>query len=231
MMTSAHARSFAAVAALALLMVPTTSAYGADRHDATESSSEGSSSVVDYFYGALDGVSSARIDLRSPNCHDESDDVPRDVVLPVLSQPTDIRDLKRAFLNNKDLVVEGAPPLLHITVGSPLKAVLRTRLHRLSFDAAAQYSAAYAIRAIESTPEFMKAIGLHQPPSSLIFGVPFGVDYKYASKLPPTLDGVTVEKALDILATTFGGIVVYRECKDNPKYIDIRFFGFPRQVR
>jgi hypothetical protein len=101
----------------------------------------------------------------------------------------------------------------------------------VAFDAASRYAAAYAIRAIESTPEFMKAAGLHHPPNALILGVPFGADHEDMSGLPPMLEGVTVGEALDIIATTFGGIVVYGECKDNPRAIDIHFFGFPRRSR
>jgi Phosphoribosyl transferase domain len=99
----------------------------------------------------------------------------------------------------------------------------------VAFDAASRYAAAYAIRALESTPEFMKAAGLHHPPNALILGVPFGADHEDMSGLPPMLEGVTVGEALDIIATTFGGIVVYGECKDNPRAIDIHFFGFPRR--
>jgi hypothetical protein len=103
--------------------------------------------------------------------------------------------------------------MLRITIGSVSTAILQTRIPALTLNSYEQYSAPSAVLAIENAPEVYAAR------RSLHLGVPWGIrdiivggPVEGAPHLPRVMQNVTVDEALDSVARTFKGIVMYGVC-------------------
>jgi hypothetical protein len=111
-------------------------------------------------------------------------------------------------------VTEDQSGIPRVTVGSVNNAVLQTTLPLLTLDPTEQYTAPSAVDKIAITADlYAKAHGLP-------FGLaPFVIDHiangpvTGAPHLPETMRNVTIDGALDAVARTFKGIVMYGVCK------------------
>jgi hypothetical protein len=122
-----------------------------------------------------------------------------------------IRDILR---KEKEVnITEGRTGISRISIGEVNYELLNTKIHVLRLSPTQQYNTEEAIVAIERTKEVqakMRELNLQEPPT-----VHFGRVLEPAPgrpHLPATMKDVTVDEALDRLAQTFGGLVMYGEC-------------------
>lgn len=126
---------------------------------------------------------------------------------------TDLDKIRGMFRNDGDVrVTEQRPGIIRIDIGKVSAAILQTKISLLELSPVEQYNPAEAINAIEHTKYVQNAmqrlgvslvpifLGLEVSPSR---GLPH---------LPSSMKDVTFDKALDTVASTFRGIIVYGEC-------------------
>lgn len=154
---------------------------------------------------------------------------PRVDVTPPTMQPDALERIRSVFIGSQDLVTVTEPEtgVIKIRIGSVSGSILRTRISKLDLDLISQYNAQFAIFAIEKAPEIRKAM------STLNLRIPARLNNILMSTpdatrphLPAHLSDLTMDEALDLVAKTWGGIVVYGEC-GRPDMFDIYF---PRSV-
>lgn len=132
----------------------------------------------------------------------------------------------RAIFRNKDgvSVSEGADGIIRIVIGQVPMAILDTKIPTITFDPIQQYTEKMAIWAITGSDEVSRA---EKRLGTRIAGPV--VRNSFATEpaegrphLPESLTNVTLDQALDTVATTFGGIVMYGACGE-PRWYDIYF--------
>lgn len=129
---------------------------------------------------------------------------------------TPLEAVREILRNQQDTAVtEDRSGLMRITIGAVPAALLGTRIARLTFTPTERWNPYPAIWAIERAPEIkmaMRTLNLRLPPLrtiDIILG-PTG-DNRYPH-LPSALEGVTMDQALDAVATSFKQLVIYGEC-------------------
>lgn len=118
------------------------------------------------------------------------------------------------FRNNPNVtVVQDRFGMLRITIGSVSSTVLQTRLPTLTFDPESQYTD------LSATETIAIAADIYAKQHGLPFHLaPFVIDHLVsgprngAPHLPPTMQSITIDDALDAVARTFRGVVTYGEC-------------------
>ena len=103
--------------------------------------------------------------------------------------------------------------------------ILRARISILNLNQDAQYSGAMAIAKIESSPEVQAAmqklgIGGRSRSISIILEPPA----EGRPHLPPSIENLTMDQALDVVARTFRGVVLYGACTQ-PNLYEIDLVG------
>lgn len=110
-------------------------------------------------------------------------------------------------------VMQDGSGMVRITIGNVSRALLQTRLPSLTLDPIAQYNVVSAVDDIAFTADrYAKQHGLP-------FGLaPFVIDHlvsgpvEGAPHLPPLMQNITIDDALDAVARTFKGIAIYGVC-------------------
>jgi hypothetical protein len=127
---------------------------------------------------------------------------------------TGLAAVREIFAKDKQTAVaSGANGIIRIRFGGQLSALLQTKIHHLHFKPLERYNIIEAEAAIEGTQEVKAAIQklrLEQPViviSELVQEPMEGVPH-----LPEHIENMTVDQALDLLATTFGEVLLYEEC-------------------
>jgi hypothetical protein len=127
-----------------------------------------------------------------------------------------VRDM---FRHDKDVSVkETAPGIVRIRIGSVPDDILRVRIPSLALTADERYNYWLAISKIQNAPEVRSAmhkLGISTPLrfiNVLIGNVP---EWPH---LPSVMTNVTVDEALDLVAKTFRGVVVYEFCASRDQY-------------
>jgi hypothetical protein len=126
---------------------------------------------------------------------------------------TGIAAVREIFKNVKDVMIAEEPPgIIRIWVGKVPTEILRTKISLLTLDRQAQYDPSFAIGAIESTKEVEAAktsLGLSDAPDvgGLVAPAENGLPC-----LPASLKNITVDQALDMIAKTWGGPVIFGVC-------------------
>jgi hypothetical protein len=134
---------------------------------------------------------------------------------PAPQGATGITAVRQIFRDDPHVAItQDRSGMLRITIGSVSTAILQTRIQVLTLSPDDQYSAPSAVVAIENTPEVDGA------KRSQHLGEPFGIVDIIASgpiggapHLPRLMQNVTVDEALDSVARTFKGVVLYGICK------------------
>lgn len=151
---------------------------------------------------------------------------PRFEVLPPLKGETGQAAVRDVFRSDQDVTVtEHERGIVRIRIGNVPDAILDTKISALTFGSLSQYNSTLAIGAIESNSEVqaaMRKLGVQVPLkvyNMLVIQPAAGLPH-----LPPTLTDVTVDQALDIVATTFKGIVMYGACRKE-RFFDVTFAG------
>jgi hypothetical protein len=135
---------------------------------------------------------------------------------PLQSPPADktgIAAVREIFKNAKDVTISEEPPgIIRIWIGKVPTEILRTRISLLTLDRQAQYDPSSAIGAIESTKEVQAAktsLGLSDAP---VVGGLVALAENGLPCLPASMKNITVDQALDMIAKTWGGPVVFGIC-------------------
>jgi hypothetical protein len=135
---------------------------------------------------------------------------------PLQSPPADktgVAAVREIFRNAKDVKITEEPlGIIRIWVGKVPTEILRTRISLLALDRQAQYDPSSAIGAIESTKEVEAAktsLGLSDAPvvGGLVAPAENGLPC-----LPASMKNITVDQALDMIAKTWGGPIVFGVC-------------------
>jgi len=122
------------------------------------------------------------------------------------------KDLQVEMLHSYPKVV--SIRLEHVGVRVFSRKIATLKLNRLQ-----QYEPSVALGALESTAEFRSAE--KENGLSPVFPDPFsylGEPNESDPHLPPELRNVTLNQVADLIAKTFGGVVVYQECPSTGEF-------------
>jgi hypothetical protein len=127
--------------------------------------------------------------------------------------------IQEALAKNKNVrVAERQPGVMGIWIGNVSNDLLRTRIHVLKLGPRQRYNYTDAIAAIIDTREVqtkMREARMEGVPEFAIY--PIVTPDPKLPHLPASMTDVTVDEALDQVARTFRGLVIYWECKgQNP---------------
>ena len=134
-------------------------------------------------------------------------------VQPPSRGKTGLAAVREIFKNARDVTIAEEPPgIIRIWIGKVPTEILRTRIRLLTLSRQAQYDPDLAIGAIASTKEMdaaMTSLGVSLSPNvgGLVAPAENGLPC-----LPASVKNVTVDQALDMIAKTWGGPVVYGAC-------------------
>jgi hypothetical protein len=116
-------------------------------------------------------------------------------------------------------VREGADGIIDIVIGDVPKEFLQTRIHRIDLDSEARFNAILAVDAIMAT----KPVAAAQKKLNLLSPIVFedtllSWPLPGLPHLPRTVKNITLDQALDTVAKTFSGIVVFGYCTNTRMY-------------
>lgn len=159
---------------------------------------------------------------------DYPDPFPKINVQPPSKSQSGLASVREIFQGDKNVEVEEKPSgIIRIRIGKVPEEILQTPISRITLDSTQQYNPGNAIGAIRSSEEVraaMQRLGIHHAHWVTNRGVA-----EPAPGLPhlsDSLTSLTMEQALDQVAQTFRGIVVYGTCKKLRLYT-IHFTGGP----
>jgi hypothetical protein len=117
------------------------------------------------------------------------------------------------FQNHKEITVAEESGIIRIRIGNMPDAILRTRISLIKLKPMEQYNPDPAMAAIEETKEVktaMRRLGFQSP--VVVASGPLAVPEEEFLHLPTSIRNVTMDEALDLIAKTFKGIVIYGAC-------------------
>jgi hypothetical protein len=169
----------------------------------------------------------------SSNCSSAAGDIipfPAVVAIPAPGSTDSLDTIQHMFRENSDVVVTRAKRgLISVEIGYTANAVLKTKIHLMDFSPLQQFNPLLAIGAIENTKEMqgaMRMLGVHQILRVAAYAlVPPANGWPH---LPTSVPNLNADQLLDLVATTFKGIVVYGACTP-PSLIDIHFVQITNQ--
>jgi hypothetical protein len=140
---------------------------------------------------------------------------PRIDVKPKTQTKPSVAAIREALANNRNVrVAQSRPGILGIWIGDVSNDLLSTRIHVLRLGDRERYNYTKAIAAIIDTKEVqakMREARMDAVPNVAIY--PIVGPGPQLPHLPASMTDVTVDEALDRIARTFGGLVIYWECK------------------
>lgn len=137
---------------------------------------------------------------------------------PLSKGETGLAAVREIFKRDRQVKFsESQSGMIRIKIGEPATALLQTKISLVKFNPVEQYNGELAIWAVMKSKEVESAIhqiGFDQPET--MFGGSINQPEEAADlpHLPTSLTNVTMDEALDEIATTFGGIVVYETCSE-----------------
>jgi hypothetical protein len=145
---------------------------------------------------------------------------PRVDVLPPLTGPTDLDVVRSIFRQAKETsVVKKGGGIIEIRFGKAPDAILRTRIHKLNLDQYAQFNPPLVIGAIINSPEVRSAMEeLHVDTPERVYSMILRQPAEGLPHLPAEISNVTMDQALDMIARTWSGVVLYGACKRRGMY-------------
>lgn len=183
--------------------------------------------VLKYFWPALGyGEKVGRI-YYSATCQPNVNlaaSFPRLDVRPASNGKSGVAAVRDIFREEKNISVKEVDSgIIRVKIGSVPNAVLRARISNLILTPEEQYNYWLAIFKIENAPEVqsaMQELKIGIPPRTVNIGIAQPADG--LPHLPDVITNVTMDQALDLVAKTFGGIVIYEFCTPQNQY-EIRF--------
>jgi hypothetical protein len=130
------------------------------------------------------------------------------------------------------LVTQGPSGIVRIYVGKAPLEILRTKIHFLKFTTDQRYTPKLALIAIESARDVeaaMRDLKLEHP---LVWSSIHVTEARRGlPHLPSSIAEVTLDEAYDLVARTFGGMIVYKACVDSkwPSTFSAYFDSMTRQ--
>ncbi len=139
---------------------------------------------------------------------------PRTLAHPPPNGKTGVAAVRAVFQGDKNVVVrQGQSGLIRVYIGKVSSAILRTRLRPAKFSPDDQYSPGLAIDAIVDSREVTAAARrLEYRNDQYILDIAFSGPAAGVPHLPPVLTNLSMDRALDRVAETFGVTVLYGEC-------------------
>jgi len=134
--------------------------------------------------------------------------------------------VREIFQKDKNVkVTEDRPGIISIYIGKPSSKILGTRISYLIFEPIAQYNFSFAFNAIENNKEVratMVKYGFTVP--SIVSNAAIVQPTEGLLHLPSSIENVSMDQALDLVARTFKGTVIYGACSE-PNLYSIDFTG------
>jgi hypothetical protein len=135
-----------------------------------------------------------------------------------------VRDI---FLSQRNATVTEDHRIIRVRIGQVPDTIVQTRMSPMTLDTLAQYNGALAIAAIvhnQNVQDAMHKRGLSVPtlPVDMLLAPPNSIEPHLSS----AMKGVTMDQALDEVATTFKGIVFYGACRGIGRF-EVSFDGSP----
>lgn len=125
-----------------------------------------------------------------------------------------LASIRRLFQRNElATVVEDKDGIIRVKIGTVSDIVLRTPIAALHFDLESQYNYLLAIGTILKVPEvqaIMEKLNVRVPARPYHIHVVPPSDAQ--PHLPSVITNVTMDQALDVVARTWGGVVLYGAC-------------------
>jgi hypothetical protein len=172
--------------------------------------------VVDYVRPVLKDVGgAARVNYAGICAGQDKLLLPGVAAQPAPQGTTGMAAVRQIFRDDPEVAVtRGQSGMLRITIGTVSTTVLQTRIPSLTLDAPAQYTPKDAVYIIAMTANtYAKQHGLDFGIAATVHDVIVRGPSNGAPHLPKLMQNVTVDEALDSLARTFNGIVLYGTCK------------------
>jgi hypothetical protein len=179
------------------------------------------STVVQYLKPALDGGTPVRFSY-SASCLATTNfpPIPPIRLRAPSSRFTGIDAVRSVFESDRHVTVTKGPDgIAKITEGKVPTNILETHIALLKLQPIEQYNPSKVIEALESTIELKNAI----KSSGLLLVRPLDVQLLYqpgpedrAPHVPAVLRNISINQVLDMVAGTFGGVVIYGVCTAGP---------------
>lgn len=132
---------------------------------------------------------------------------------PPLSGSTGTNAIRQIFREDRNVsVTEARSDMVRIFIGRVPTDILQTRLSLVTLAKNERYDPNLAISAIEQTKEMEAARKSLKVNGPVIFTGPVQQPIPGLPHLPKYLKSVTADRALDIIAKTFDGVVSYGIC-------------------
>lgn len=171
--------------------------------------------VVDYLRPILSNIGGAARVNYAGTCTGRYVSVPSIDAQPAPPGTRGISAVRQIFRSDPHVaVMRDRSGMFRITIGSPSTTVLQTRLPALTLDSNTQYTPLAAVNSIAIAADiYAKQKRLGFGLASTVFEVIMRGPSKGAPHLPGVMQNVTIDEALDSVARTFKGIVLYGGCK------------------
>ncbi|MGA8532917.1 MAG: hypothetical protein WB615_02275 [Candidatus Tumulicola sp.] len=136
-------------------------------------------------------------------------------VQPASQGATGITAVRQIFRNDPQVtIMQDESGIFRITIGSVSTSALRTRMPVLTLDSGSQYTPKSAVDTIAIALEtYAVDHKLNFGMASIVIDNLENGPVEGAPHLPPLMQNVTVDVALDSVARTFKGIVLYGSCR------------------
>lgn len=173
------------------------------------------SAAANYLRPALKSIGGgARIDYAGTCPGEKKLLLPRVDAQPAPEGTTGITAVRWIFRNDPRVsVTQDQSGMPRITIGSVATSILQTRIPSLTLDSAAQYTPLSAIDSIRfALNTYAVEHGLYFEMAAHVIDHLASGPVEGAPHLPPLMQNVTVDDALDAVARTFKGIVLYGMC-------------------
>jgi hypothetical protein len=192
--------------------------------------------VIRYLHSTLVPVGKAARIYFHGTCGSAGDNgvlFPAIEVQPPADGDTGLEAVRQIFRNDKNVAVTESPSgIVRISIGNVYTSILNTRLPFLRLSETSQYNpdgpggAIDALEEAAAVKSAMRELGVRQEP---IFYI--GLKEPALKTLPhlqPWIKNATMDQALDSIAETFPGVVVYGECSGpgGVHLVDISFDWF-----
>ena len=162
------------------------------------------------------------------SCEKEGDyyvvSFPRVRVQPPLENDTALAAVRDVFRSDANVKVsEGTDGIIRIVIGqlpANIAAILNTKISAVTFDRDQQYTEKLALTRIQSSKEVREArrILATQPDGIPLYMAAIKRPVVGAPHLPASMVNLTWDQALDSVAKTFGGVVLYGACTTQHLY-------------
>lgn len=142
-----------------------------------------------------------------------------DVQPPLTSEDVSAAVRSMFRMEHDVTVADDQTGIIRVRAGRVSDAVLQTRIARLQLTPIQQYNVLLAIWAVQNSPEVqstMRHLDIHVP--QRIVDMTGVLPAEGLSHMPSEISDVTMDQALDMIAKTWGGIILYGACSEPAMY-------------